>query len=253
MNAAVVVGVDGSQAALNAVRWAVAEAANRGVALRLVHASPRATRRRGPIKIDRDDEGIDSPLREAEDLIEVGRARVAVESAVVCGDPESALVIESRNAALVCIGSLASERPGHSSLGSTGAALAVHAHCPVAVVRTNRDGSWAKTGVISVVLNDDDDNDEVVHAAMQQGRLRRATVRQVDRRRNSWVRKYPDVRVETVACGTGRHYADRRRDDDGLQLAVVGRSDANTIAGLATPNCHPIMGYPDCSVLIVRN
>ena len=25
------------------------------------------------------------------------------------------------------------------------------------------------------------------------------------------------------------------------------------IADLVTPNCHPILGYPDCSVLLVRH
>jgi nucleotide-binding universal stress UspA family protein len=36
----VVVGIDGSQAALDAATWAVAEAVSRGVPLRLVHVSP---------------------------------------------------------------------------------------------------------------------------------------------------------------------------------------------------------------------
>ena len=36
----IVVGVDGSRAALNAVKWAVAEAVYRDVPLRLVHAVP---------------------------------------------------------------------------------------------------------------------------------------------------------------------------------------------------------------------
>ena len=35
----VVVGIDGSQAALDAATWAVAEAVSRGVPLRLVHVS----------------------------------------------------------------------------------------------------------------------------------------------------------------------------------------------------------------------
>lgn len=35
--------------------------------------------------------------------------------------------------------------------------------------------------------------------------------------------------------------------------AVVGSSDADKITSLGVPNCHPILGYPDCSVLLVRH
>jgi hypothetical protein len=38
-----------------------------------------------------------------------------------------------------------------------------------------------------------------------------------------------------------------------IELAVVGSADADEIAGLATPNCHPIVGFPDCSILVVRH
>jgi hypothetical protein len=38
-----------------------------------------------------------------------------------------------------------------------------------------------------------------------------------------------------------------------IELAVVGSADAVELAGLTTPNCHPIVGYPDCSVLVVRD
>ena len=40
----VVVGIDGSQAALDAATWAVAEAVSRGVPLRLVHVSAAEAR-----------------------------------------------------------------------------------------------------------------------------------------------------------------------------------------------------------------
>jgi hypothetical protein len=43
------------------------------------------------------------------------------------------------------------------------------------------------------------------------------------------------------------------RQSSAIDLAVVGSADAAEIAGLATPNCHPIVGYPDCSVLVVRH
>jgi hypothetical protein len=33
----------------------------------------------------------------------------------------------------------------------------------------------------------------------------------------------------------------------------VGRMDAAHLGGLVTPNCHPIVGFPDCSILVVRD
>jgi hypothetical protein len=93
------------------------------------------------------------------------------------------------------------------------------------------------------------DNDAVVRQAMLEGRLRNATVRQIDRRVNSWVRRFPDVRVETVAAGRGRSGG---LSSSSVQLAVVGHADAESIGQLVTPNCHPIVGYPDCSVLVAR-
>jgi TusA-related sulfurtransferase len=127
----------------------------------------------------------------------------------------------------------------------------MRAHCPVAIIRTNPDGTAAQPGVIAVVLNDEPDNDEVVHQAMEEGRRRHATVRQIDRRLNSWVRRYPDVPVQVVAAGTGLRTSESR--SSAIELAVVGRADADQIAELAAPNSHPILGYPSCSVLIVRD
>jgi hypothetical protein len=106
------------------------------------------------------------------------------------------------------------------------------------------DGSQAAVnaampGVIPVVLNHEADNDEVVHQAMGEGRRRNATVRQIDRRLNSWVRRYPDVPVQVVAAGTGTKSSENH--SSAIELAVVGRADAAQIAGLATPYCHPIV------------
>ena len=176
---------------------------------------------------------------------------VEVETVVLSGGPESVLINESQDAALVCVGT---DRRGWAAdkvLGTTEAALATRAHCPVAIIRTNPDGTPAEPGVIAVVLNDEPDNHEVVHYAMEEGRHRNATVRQIDRRLNSWVRRYPDVPVQVVAASTGVRYSENH--GSAIELAVVGRADADQIAELAAPNCHPIVGYPDCSIFIIRD
>jgi hypothetical protein len=58
------------------------------------------------------------------------------------------------------------------------------------------------------------------------------------------------VRGQTVAACTGVKTGERL--GSAIELAVVG-SDALEIAGLAISNCHPIVGHPDVSVLVVRH
>jgi nucleotide-binding universal stress UspA family protein len=249
----VVVAIDGSQASINAARWAVAEAIRRDVPLRLVHAVPGASSHTASAANGCDPCYADIALLSAEDALTDAGNAVRLESVRIVGEPADVLIGESCHAVMICIGAPSPERAGGKLFGTIATALAQHAHCPVAIIRTAFDGSPRDGGVVSVVLNDEPDNDAVVHLAMHEGRLRNATVRQVDRRRNSWIRRYPDVHVETVAAGTGRQYRDSARDAAGVQLAVVGRADADQITTLGLPNCHPILGYPDCSVLLVRD
>ena len=150
---------------------------------------------------------------------------------------------------MICVGAPSPDRSAGKLFGSAAAALAERAHCPVAIIRSDPDGSLCNDGVVSVVLDDKPDNDAVVHLAMHEGRLCYAIVRQVDRRLNNWVGRYPDVHVETVAAGTGCRYGDSSHQHAGVQLAVVGQADADKIDTLAVPHCHPIVDYPACSVL----
>jgi nucleotide-binding universal stress UspA family protein len=244
----IVVGIDGSSASLNAARWAVAEAVLRDVALRLVHVVLDHDRRTGSSACE-----ADPLLLTATDVIEEAGHPVCLKVRRVVGDPGEVLIAESCHAAMVCIGEPAPNPSSGKLFGATAIALFEHARCPVAVIRSDSSGLPRDGGVVSVVLDDEPDNDAVVHLAMQEGRLRKATVRQIDRRVDSWIRRYPDVHVEVVAFGTGRRYGRTGNEADGTQLAVVGDSDADQIGTLAVPNCHPILNYPDCSVLMVRN
>jgi hypothetical protein len=102
------------------------------------------------------------------------------------------------------------------------------------------------------VQNDEPDNEMVVQRAMEEGRLRRAPVLLIDMRLDSWVRRYPDVYVETVAARQGRRRRDANRSDS-IQLAVVGSADAEHVARLIWPDYHPVLGDANRSVLLVRH
>ena len=101
----VVVGIDGSQAALDAATWAVAEAVSRGVTLRLVHVSPATHACRPPAE-ERpwDVERAETALYRAEMAINDTGKPVQVETAIRRGRPDCVLIDESREASLVCVG-----------------------------------------------------------------------------------------------------------------------------------------------------
>lgn len=251
----VVVGIDGSEAAINTAKWAIDEAICRGLPLRLVHvipsAQPHAHLAGSAVGSDWELEKGEAALALAECAVQSAGTPVEVETVLLCGIPEQVLINESHDAALVCVGSARHGWAAEKLLGPTAAALARGAYCPVAIIRTSPGEPPSEHGVIAVVLNDQRDNDEVLHHAMEEGRRRNSTVRLIDRRINSWIRRYPDVPVEMVAAGTGARTA--AKHSHLVDLAVVGKADADEIAELATPNCHPILGYPDCSVLLIRH
>lgn len=242
----VVVGIDGSADSLGAATWAARETILRGGPLRLVYVSPEKPNGRAS-----DPEAAESALSLAQATVQDMVKAIEVDTAIRRGRPDCVLIAESRGAALMCVGSGGRGRFVQKALGPTAAALAKHAHCPVAIIRT--DGApHAAGGWIAAVQNDDADNDAVVRRAMEEGRLRRAPVLLIDRRRDSFVRRYPDVHVQTVAARPG---AMRSIEGGGnaIQLVVAGVSAANHVARLQSPDYDPVLGYDDCSILLLRN
>ena len=115
-------------------------------------------------------------------------------------------------------------------------------------------------------MEEEPGNDAVVHAAMEQARLRHAPVLalrvtpwkpgevpydHIDRRLHRWAHRYPDVFVLPVtAGGSFEHYLDTY--DEPIQLAVVGKRHASHVAQLLGPHRDPILPHAGCSVLVVR-
>ncbi len=246
-----VVGIDGSQAALDAATWAVAEAVSLGVPLRLVHVSAAKQACRAPVDAVACDDELPNRLYTAQRWPSTTwEGRSTSKPPSCAGVPNVCSSTNPARAALVCVGSEGKGPCAHMPLGSTAAALAKHAHCPVAIIRSG-GAPQTDTGWIAAVQNDEPDNDAVVHRAMEEGRLRRAPVLLIDMRLDSWVRRYPDVHVQTVAA----RREGMRRDEshsDSIQLAVVGSADAEHVARLVWPDYHPVLGDANRSVLLVR-
>jgi len=141
----IVVGIDGSPESMLALRWALAEAKLRGVALRVVHTWAYPYIAAGPaLDPVLDADIIDNAERVAEgvarsQLDELGDARVGVdiERSIVEGAPAPALLEAAEGADLLVVGSRG--RGGFTGLllGSVSQQCAHHAPCPVVIVRAS--------------------------------------------------------------------------------------------------------------------
>jgi nucleotide-binding universal stress UspA family protein len=266
----IVVGIDGSQAAIQAAEWAIDEAVSRDVALRLVEVIPRQAEPAPPAYVGNaqmEVEYAEASLKIAAAAVAADGKLVKVETAVLQGNPAAVLLAESRDAAMVCVGSTGIGRFARTLLGSTATDLAEAAHCPVAIIRTRQHRAKPDIDLIVVAVNNSPCNDDVVEGAIEEAQLRRAQVLalgvwqqnlgempydEVERRLRVWEQRYPSVQFHTLATRTGiADFLDV--SSSRIQLAVIGSADTDQVASLIGPHSHPILGHAECSVLIVRS
>lgn len=263
----VVVGVDGSDAAIGAAEWAAKEAIHHDVPLRLVYVIQIPDR---PMGSDRpsaaEHDYAEGSLRAARLAVEKTGLPVKIDSAVLYGDVDLALVAESSSATLICAGSVGIGRVANMMLGSTAAILAEEAHCPVAIIRRDEKSPLLEAGLIAVVVDDRPGNRDVVRCAMDEARVRQAPVLALCvvrralfessrdrfyRRLDGLLRRFPDVEVEVVTTrrGVTRYLQERI---GAVQLIVIDGEDARRVTQLVGPHGLPILRHADCSVLVVR-
>jgi len=261
---AVIVGVDGSQAAIHAAEWAADEAASRGVSL-LMLAIIKATH---PSAEDyhRDVAHAEASLQTARLAVEAMGRPIKVETDILRGPPGAILVSESDDAEMICVGSVGIDRYFRSLLGSTATEVAEKALCPVAVIRSHLDQPGPDINWIVVEVNDAPDRDIVIDQAMREAQLRKLPVlaigtvpadasempsHRLDNRLWPWRRWYPDVHVYPVT--TGRSVTRFLKTiNDLVPMVVVGAGDAGQLAQIVGPQDHPVFRHAESSVLIVR-
>jgi nucleotide-binding universal stress UspA family protein len=267
----VVVGVDGSKAAMRAALWAVDEAVDRKVPLRLLYALDQddpgtATRRRADAEI---------AVRGVSTVVEATDKPVKVEIDITDGPPIGTLIHASRSAAMVCVGAVGLSHFQPGRVGSTAAALAVSAHCPVAIVRGGAHPSGPHGRWVVVEADEAPDNGIVLGTAVNEARLRNAPLRVVScrhlpstderaaaeddgriharlvRRLGPWRRHYPDVRIEPIALhGNILDYLAKNAAN--VQVLVVGAHDAHHVREVVGPAGNAALGESDCVVLVVN-
>jgi hypothetical protein len=118
----------------------------------------------------------ESSPRAASAAVEATGKPVKVETDILWGSPDIALIDESRNAALICVGSVGIGAIARELWGSTAASLAERASCPVAIIRSPHNTPASGSDWIVAVVEDHADNESVIEHAMEEARLRKAPV-----------------------------------------------------------------------------
>lgn len=251
----VVVGIDGSTPSIAAAQWGIKEAITRDVPLRLVCVM----KSKHPSSDDyyRDMHRAEESLRFAQAAVDAAGTYVKVETAILDGPPSAVLVEESRDAALICVGSVGIGQYTRSILGSTAAELAEKAHCPVAVIRPQGFPSQQDADWVVVAVNDKPDNDVVVESALMEAELRRAPVLMLgnrdglEQRVKKCSQRHPGVHIYPItegACVAGF----LKKHDERVQLAVIGATEAGQLAHIIGPHGHRLFNHAQSSTLIVR-
>jgi nucleotide-binding universal stress UspA family protein len=237
----IVVGIDGSKAAMYAAVRAVDEAVKRDIPLRLLYViDPKDLCGADADRIQF--ASARAALYEAQLAVEATKEPVKVETEVVLGKPLAKLAEESRWAVKVYVGSIGAEHARHG-VSSVAAGLPALASSPVAVIRS-RTHPPAIPEAGRIVVEADDG--VVMRHGFDEARLREVPLqivatwqaevpddladrkRQVQVRLNrriaQWTRLYPDVQVEAIAIHDDicRYLA---ANAESVQLFVTGAAE----------------------------
>ena len=273
----IVVGVDGSRAAVRAALWAIDEAVSRDIPLRLIYAIEPSGDSSDSQEEASQQASAGLAVQYAANAVEATQRPVKLEADIVGGRPIATLVDASRAAAMVCVGAVGLKHFDHGRIGSTSTALVTSAHCPVAIVRGSVRATGPGPGWVVVELDQSPDSAAVLQFGVQEARLRDAPLRvlsswqsrytdvhdshavsdgnrmvraQLDRRLSHWKNQYPDLDARPVAIhGSVLNYLAKHGEE--IQLVVVGARNAEGIEELLGPTGSAALHNTDCSVLVV--
>ncbi|MEU8986656.1 universal stress protein [Streptomyces sp. NPDC048558] len=159
MTIPLVVGVDGSEASLEAVDWAADEAVRHAVPLHLLHAAAR-------------DHEVSDVIGHALERATERVPAVRLSSEVLHGDAASALIDKGRNAFALVVGSRGLGDLAGMLLGSVGLAVAARADCPVVVVRGAAEHRGARFGNVAVGVEEGEGSGTAVQFAFREAHVR---------------------------------------------------------------------------------
>ena len=281
----VVVGVDGSAADTAALRWSVQEARRRSARLCVVHALSQrhsgAFQRANPAFVAEErraaDDVLGSAVRQARALAD----DVDVHPVLEVGRPSVALLRRAATAGVVVLGSKGRGGFAGLLLGSTSLQVAMHASCPVVVLRDPCTGAGPANGRIVVGTDGSPSSDSALRFAFTQARRhgRGLTVlrawgatavfvdvpgsakwEQVEKEEQAalsealapWRDRYPEVDVLEKSL-LGNAAALLVDESAAAELLVVGSRGRGGFGGLLLGSVsHAALHHARCPVAVVR-
>ncbi|MFI8913847.1 universal stress protein [Streptomyces sp. NPDC053513] len=240
MESPLVAGVDGSDASLTALDWAVDEAVRHGLPLRIVHAS-LWERYEGVVPTWATDRPSGQVL--AENIVGTAaeRARrrapdLPLTAAVLAEDASTALLREGQEGAILVVGSRGRGEFADLLLGSVGLVVAARSHCPVVVVRGDRHALEARHERVLLGVGEHDVDSPAVRFAFREAAARDAELDVV----RTWRRPAHEPADHPLLSGDGGvHFAERSSEllDKALEAAASEhpgvRLRRTTVEGLA--------------------
>lgn len=270
----VVVGIDGSRWAVDAALWATDEAVSRDVPLRMVCAIESSST--DPQRAAHELANAELAVRHAFTAVESTEKPVKIELEIVQRGPTRALLAASRSAAMICVGSTGLHHATRGRMGSTAAALAGSAHCPVAIVRRRADAKSSRPGAITAVLDGSTAVDKALERGVEEALLRGAALHvltvqpshpgnerengqltemnpwvkaAIDRRLAQWQQRHPDLEIVTrVRHGNVLDYLEQNAGS--IQLVIVDRDQSGTVSPLLGPAARTGLDKAGCTILV---
>ncbi|BBZ12710.1 universal stress protein [Mycobacterium branderi] len=248
--------------------WAVDEAIDRDVPLQLLYAIESVSN-------DPDDKATEAAS--AENAVQEVLARVEstgkpvkLEADIVHRYPVTALVEASRSAALLCVGSAGFVHATQGRLGSTAAAVAASAHCPMAIVPATAGLKRHDAGLILAVVDGSPADNTVLEHSVAEARLRAAPVRvfrmphaaavpgrsrdgvQLEHRFTHWRRNLPDLDIQLVPEHDGllNYLEHLQRAATPVQLVVVDPLRPGPLDVLLAPSGRAALDAAGCTVMV---
>jgi nucleotide-binding universal stress UspA family protein len=280
----ILVGTDGSDGSRTAVRWAAREAERGGAQLRIVYAFDwewhAARYTVGSEFVDEARQHADAVIASAADEARTVAPAIHIKADALIGNPVPQLLGSAADADLLVVGNRG--RGGFASLllGSVSQRLALHAPCPVVVVRGSSDA-----GVVAVGVDDSPAAEQALDAAFTAAAERGCGVvvihtylpptplwlagdvsavevetpdqdaierERLDTQLIPWRGKFPDVPVETIISHDSTA-AVLVGVSKSAQLVVVGSRGHGALAGaLLGSTGMQLVHHADCPVLIAR-
>lgn len=273
----VVVGIDGSRAAMQAAIWALDEGVDRDIPLSLLYAIDSTSN--DPNDTAAEVVAAENIVRTAITTIESLGKQVKLETEIVHRHPVAALLEASRSAAMVCVGSVGFKHAMQGRIGSTASALAASAHCPVTIVPRTAGTTSTGAGVVLAVVDGSPASNTVLERSVAEAQLRHASLRvfirrqprgikpgdidvaveaiprvtaELEHRLTHWRRNHPHLDIELVSDHSGllNYLEHLQRNAAPIRLVVVDPLRPGPAELLLRPSGRALLEAAGCALMI---